>query len=52
MLPTYKERFVEHNINGKVLVHCDLDDLKKVSSNYAGNEFMYILMWNKVDVTL
>lgn len=31
MLPTYKERFIEHNINGKVLLHCDLDDLKKVS---------------------
>ncbi|KAK4298504.1 hypothetical protein Pmani_029160 [Petrolisthes manimaculis] len=30
MLPKYKERLIEHNINGKVLVHCDLDDLKKV----------------------
>lgn len=31
ILPAYKERFIEHNINGKVLLHCDLDDLKKVS---------------------
>ena len=31
VLPAYKDRLLEQNINGKVLLHCNLDDLKKVS---------------------
>ncbi|KAL7648710.1 UNVERIFIED_CONTAM: hypothetical protein RMT77_000617 [Armadillidium vulgare] len=30
MLPTYKEKLLENNINGKVLLHCNLDDLKQI----------------------
>lgn len=29
-LPDYFSVIKEHNINGKVLLHCDLDDLKEV----------------------
>ena len=34
MVGTYKEKFLENNINGKVLLHCNLDDLKKVFIKY------------------
>lgn len=29
-LPEYNKMIKEHNITGKVLLHCDLDELKKV----------------------
>ncbi|XP_063845071.1 kinase D-interacting substrate of 220 kDa B-like isoform X8 [Scylla paramamosain] len=45
MLPTYKEKLQEHNINGKVLLHCDLDDLKKVlHMNFGDWELFRILI--------
>ncbi|XP_071550191.1 uncharacterized protein Arms isoform X4 [Panulirus ornatus] len=45
MLPSYKDRFVEHNINGKVLLHCDLDDLKKVlNMNFGDWELFRVLI--------
>ncbi|KAG0717264.1 Kinase D-interacting substrate [Chionoecetes opilio] len=44
-LPAYKERLHEHNINGKVLLHCDLDDLKKVLyMNFGDWELFRILI--------
>ncbi|XP_076046532.1 ankyrin repeat-rich membrane spanning isoform X4 [Oratosquilla oratoria] len=45
MLPNYKEKFYEHNINGKVLTHCDLDDLKKVlQMNFGDWELFRMLV--------
>ncbi|XP_069989287.1 kinase D-interacting substrate of 220 kDa B isoform X3 [Penaeus vannamei] len=45
ILPAYKERFIEHNINGKVLLHCDLDDLKKVlHMNFGDWELFRVLV--------
>ncbi|XP_045107810.1 kinase D-interacting substrate of 220 kDa B-like isoform X3 [Portunus trituberculatus] len=45
LLPTYKEKLQEHNINGKVLLHCDLDDLKKVlHMNFGDWELFRILI--------
>lgn len=31
VVPEYIRLIKENNINGRVLLHCDLDDLKKVS---------------------
>ncbi|KAG7155951.1 Kinase D-interacting substrate of 220 kDa B-like 1, partial [Homarus americanus] len=45
MISNYKDRFVEHNINGKVLLHCDLDDLKKVlNMNFGDWELFRMLV--------
>ncbi|XP_050730432.1 kinase D-interacting substrate of 220 kDa B-like isoform X8 [Eriocheir sinensis] len=45
MLPAYKDRLQEHNINGKVLMHCDLDDLKKVLlMNFGDWELFRVLI--------
>lgn len=45
ILPNYKERFVEHNINGKVLQHCNLDDLKQVlQMNFGDWELFRMLV--------
>lgn len=33
-VPEYIRLIKENNINGRVLLHCDLDDLKKVSYYY------------------
>nr|XP_053644510.1 kinase D-interacting substrate of 220 kDa B-like isoform X1 [Cherax quadricarinatus] len=44
-LPSYKDRFLENNINGKVLLHCDLDDLKKVlNMNFGDWELFRVLV--------
>ncbi|XP_069165232.1 kinase D-interacting substrate of 220 kDa B isoform X2 [Procambarus clarkii] len=45
LISSYKERFIEHNINGKVLLHCDLDDLKKVlNMNFGDWELFRMLV--------
>ncbi|XP_068222822.1 kinase D-interacting substrate of 220 kDa B-like isoform X3 [Palaemon carinicauda] len=45
LLPTYKERLIEHNINGKVLLHCNLDDLKQVlHMNFGDWELFRVLV--------
>ncbi|XP_066960027.1 kinase D-interacting substrate of 220 kDa B isoform X4 [Macrobrachium rosenbergii] len=45
MLPSYKERLMEHNINGKVLLHCNLDDLKQVlHMNFGDWELFRVLV--------
>ncbi|CAL4067998.1 unnamed protein product [Meganyctiphanes norvegica] len=44
-LPSYKDRLIENNINGKVLLHCDLDDLKKVvGMNFGDWELFRVLI--------
>jgi ankyrin repeat-rich membrane spanning protein len=43
-LPEYNKMIKEHNITGKVLLHCDLDELKKLLSMSFGDWEMFKVM--------
>lgn len=44
MLPEYCNLIKEHNITGKVLLHCDLDELKKLLKMSFGDWEMFKVM--------
>ncbi|CAL4079845.1 unnamed protein product, partial [Meganyctiphanes norvegica] len=43
-LPAYKKSLMESNINGKVLMHCNLEDLKKVLNMSFGDWELFRMM--------
>ncbi|CAL4240545.1 unnamed protein product, partial [Meganyctiphanes norvegica] len=43
-LPRYKEQIIQHNINGRVLTHCDMEDLKKVISMSFGDWELFTML--------